>query len=173
MVSTAHALDIRRRAPALAALIAYGCTLSGTNPLPVSGPSELGLAIALEAVPDLLVQDGVSQASISVLARDPSGLGVSGLALWVDIVVDGAPQDVGRLSERRVETGAGGRVAFTYTAPEAPPGITTSTTVTLAVTPLSGDARAHVARTVDIRLVPPSLDSPEVRSPRHAGLALE
>lgn len=155
MANDLRGLCIPRCTPVLVALVAYGCTLGGTNPPPLSGPSELGLAIALEAVPDILVQDGVAQASISVSARDPSGRAVSGLALWVDIVVGGEPQEVGRLSERHVETGADGRVAFTYTAPEAPPGTTASTLVTLAVTPLTGDARAHVARTVDIRLVPP------------------
>ena len=155
----------------LVALVAYGCTLDGTNPPPVSGPSELGLAIALEAVPDILVQDGVSQALISVSARDPSGRAVSGLALWVDILVGGEPQEVGRLSERQVETSADGRVAFAYTAPEAPQGTTVSTLVTLAVTPLTGDARTHVPRTVDIRLVPPSLDPPAARSTRNPGVA--
>ena len=171
MASECRMLCIRRCAPVLVALVAYGCTLGGTNPPAVSGPSELGLAIALEAVPDILVQDGVSQASISVSARDPSGRAVSGLALWVDIVVGGEPQEVGRLSERQVETSADGRVAFTYTAPEAPHGTTTSTLVTVAVTPLTGDARAHVPRTVDIRLVPPPLDPAAARTTRNLVLA--
>jgi hypothetical protein len=172
MANDLRVLGIPRCTPVLVALVAYGCTLDGTNPPPVSGPSELGLAIALEAVPDILVQDGASQASISVSARDPSGRAVSGLTLWVDIVVGGEPQEVGRLSERRVETSADGRVAFTYTAPEAPQGTTTSTLVTLAVTPLTGDARAHLPRTVDIRLVPPSLDSPAAWSSRNPVLAV-
>jgi hypothetical protein len=154
----------------LMALAAYGCTLGGTNPPPVSGPSELGLAIALEVVPDILVQDGVSQASISVSARDPTGRAVSGLPLWVDVMVGGEPQEVGRLSERQIETNADGRVAFIYTAPEAAQGTTTSTLVTLAVTPLTGDARGHVPRTVDIRLVPPPLDSPTACSTRESVL---
>jgi hypothetical protein len=160
-----------RCTPVLMALAAYGCTLGGTNPPPVSGPSELGLAIALEVVPDILVQDGVSQASISVSARDPTGRAVSGLPLWVDVMVGGEPQEVGRLSERQIETNADGRVAFIYTAPEAAQGTTTSTLVTLAVTPLTGDARGHVPRTVDIRLVPPPLDSPTACSTRESVLA--
>jgi hypothetical protein len=171
MANDLRVLSSPRCAPVLMALVAYGCTLGGTNPPPASGPSELGLAIALEAVPDILVQDGVSQASISVSARDATGRAVAGLSLWVDVMVGGELQEVGRLSERQVETNADGRVEFTYTAPDVAQATTASTLVTLAVTPLTGDARGHVPRTVDIRLVPPSLDSPIVWRTRHPVLA--
>lgn len=56
----------------LAALVA-GCMVKNTEAPPLSGPSELGLALSLSATPDILPQDGWSQASVGIDARGPDG----------------------------------------------------------------------------------------------------
>jgi hypothetical protein len=49
-----------------------------------------------------------------------------------------------------------------YTAPEPLLGDTRHTFITIVITPLTGDARAQVPRTVDIRLVPADADEPNL-----------
>ena len=130
------------------------CTLAPTEAPPVSGPSELGIALTLHASPDVLIQDGASQSVVSVFARDASARPAVALDLRADIAVDGVLQDFGRLSARSLTTGIDGRTAVVYTAPEPVLGVSARTMVTLMITPSTGDARSQVPRSVDILLVP-------------------
>ena len=55
-------LTTRSLAVLLAALAAGGsaaCTIASTDPPVISGPSELGLALTLQASPEVLTQDGI------------------------------------------------------------------------------------------------------------------
>ena len=65
----------RLRPGVIAAVIACGtgCTIADTRAPSVTGPSELGVAIALQATPDVLVLDGISEATVAILVRDANG----------------------------------------------------------------------------------------------------
>jgi hypothetical protein len=132
------------------------CTLTRTEVPAISGPSELAIALTLQASPDVLVQDGASQSVVSVFARDASARPAAAVGLRADIAVNGVRQDFGRLSARTLTTGSDGRTAVVYTAPEAGVDVSAQTMVTLVITPSTGDARSQVPRSVDILLVPRS-----------------
>ena len=72
------------------------------------------------AAPDSISQDGGSRSSLKITAIGPNGKGLSGLALRLDIYVDGVPQDYGTLSARSVVTDSGGTATAVYTAPPSP-----------------------------------------------------
>lgn len=138
---------------ALAALTA--CTVKDTKAPALSGPSELGLSLTLQASPDVLTQDGSSQSQLLVIARDANAQPVRNLTCRVDIAVDGVIADFGELSTRTVTTGSDGRATLQYTAPPPPLAVTGApTTVALVVTPVGTDFSNDVPRLVTIRLVP-------------------
>ena len=58
---------------------------------------------------------------------------------------------------KNFSTGNDGRAVTIYTAPKNVDSVDRSTRVTIAMTPLGGDARGDLARQVDIRLVPPGV----------------
>lgn len=134
---------------------ATACQVKDTKAPPLSGPSELGLSLTLQASPDVLTQDGASQATLVVLARDASGQPVRNVTLRVDISVDGRVVDFGTLSSRTLVTGGDGRASTIYTAPPAPLAITANeSVVTFVVTPVGTDYANAEARLASIRLVP-------------------
>jgi large repetitive protein len=145
---------------AMAVLAAVGCTVKKTEAPPPSGPSELATSLTLQASPDVLPLDGSSQAQLVIFARDAESRPRASLPLHVDITISGVTQDFGRLSAKDVVTGSDGRATITYTAPAAADSVDRGTTVTLLVTPVDGDARAQVARSVDIRLLPTGVITP-------------
>jgi hypothetical protein len=137
--------------------LASGCALSGTSAPPLAGPSELGLSLLLEARPDVLIQDGISQSRISVTARDANTRPVRGVSLTVDIDRGDLAVDSGRLSHRSVTTDDTGRASVIYTAPRWLPGTSTAArTVSILLTPIGTNYANAVSRSVLIRLVPPS-----------------
>ena len=148
------ALTFRSTLIVAAALLVTGCTTKKTEAPDLSGPSELATSISLTASPDILNQDGQSTSAITILARDSNGQPLKGLSLRADIEVNNVVTDFGQLSAKNVATGADGRATVVYKAPSSVDSVDRSTMVTIAVTPLSGDAHADFARTVQIRLVP-------------------
>ena len=120
----------------------------------VSGPSELGISLTLHASPDVLTRDGTSWSIVAIIARDAYGGPVPDLTLRADIMADGVLQDFGRLSARTLTTDREGRTALVYTSPEPLLGDTGQSFITIVITASTGDARAQVPRSVDIRLVP-------------------
>jgi hypothetical protein len=114
--------------------------------------------VTLHASPDVLTRDGTSRAVIAILARDGYGAPMAALGLRADIIVNGLLQDLGRLSARTLTTDREGRTSVVYTSPEPLIGDTRHIFITIVITPSTGDARAQVPRTVDIRLVPPDAD---------------
>lgn len=147
-----------RLIPAVLALAvtAAGCTVKKTEVPPLSGPSELGLSVQVRVSPDILGQDGQSQASIEITARGPDSRPIGSLPLRVETEVAGVLADYGRLSTRSVVTGSDGIARLTYTAPPplAEP-VDNFTVVLLKVTPINGDYANAVERTAEIRIVPP------------------
>ena len=137
------------------------CTVKDT-PMPgLAGPSELALRVSLQAIPDSILQDGFSQATIQIEATNGDGRAARGLSLRIQTVLDGVPQDIGTLSAKTVVTGDDGRARVTYTAPPRPAqSDSDGTVVTFAVEPIGSDYRGEVARTVDLRLVTPGLIQP-------------
>jgi len=138
-----------------------GCTLDKQSAPPLIGPSELGLSVGLSATPDVITQDGQSQATIQVNARDAASQPVGGLTLRAEIYVGNTPIDFGVLSAKVFSTGADGGASFTYRAPAAPPPTAQSDTlVTILVTPVGSNYAGSVPREVQIRLARPGVIIP-------------
>lgn len=158
---------------AIVALTAVGCTVKDTKAPALQGPSELSLAFTLQAIPDVLTQDGASQAQIVVQARDANGQPAQSITFRGDIVaVDPITQnavvtDFGSLSARTLVTGNDGRAVLTYTAPQSIfAGVDTGQVVYIRITPFGTDFSNSLSRTVQIRLVPPGVLLPGGPTPK-------
>jgi hypothetical protein len=151
------------------ALLSGACTVSSTDIPSLSGPSELALAVVMTASPDTITQDGSSQSTINLSARDGSGKGLASQAFRLDILVGGVATSFGTLSARTVVTGSDGRANFVFTAPAGGPNGSVSgecspalfspqlpgQCVTIAATAISnGFFNGTNTHTVDIHLVP-------------------
>jgi PKD repeat protein len=150
---------LTRRFFAIAAIMAIaGCSLDKQSAPPLAGPSELGLSLAVSATPDIITQDGQSQATIEVLARDASSQPVRGLTVRADMVVGGQLQDFGTLSSKVVSTNNDGRAAFVYRAPAAPAQLESDeTVVTIEVRPVGANYAGSTPREVQLKLVRPGV----------------
>lgn len=155
--STFRRLSILAAACGLAA-----CTVHETPAPGLTGPSEFATSVTMIAVPDLVMRDGVSQATIVVTAKDPVGAPIRSLQLRLDMLVNGVMQDFGTLSTRTMFTNSDGRATAIYTAPPAPGlGVSTVTDrITVVVTPVGNNAQAAQFTTADIRLVIPITSTP-------------
>lgn len=142
------------------------CTVKDTPAPPLAGPSELALRVALQVVPDSILQDGASQAVLNIEASNGNGAPARGLGLRVEILVDGVVQDFGTLSAKSVTTGEDGRTRVTYTAPPRPAEpVDENRTVSLRVTPIGTDYVGEIGRTVALRLVTPGVLLPPNTAP--------
>jgi PKD repeat protein len=163
-----------------ALMVSSACSVSPTTIPPLTGPSGFALSFALTATPDSISQDGSSQSSITVTARDANAKSISGLAFRMDIFAGGVAVDYGRLSGKTIVTGSDGRANAVYTAPPAPPPGSTlgacaplatgiplpGTCVTISATPIStGFASGTVSQTVVIHLVPVGVILPPADTP--------
>ena len=153
-----------RKFPALLILMVTalwaGCTVSKTPAPPLAGPSELGLSFQILANPDVISQDGASQALVVVQAFDPNGQPAKNVPLRAEILFNGVLTDWGTLSARNIVTDNNGRASLIYTAPPAPIVSVASSSfsnVTLLFTPVGTDSANHEIRSVNIRLVPPGV----------------
>src|SRR5437868_3097993 len=81
-----------------AALVAAGCTVHDVNEPPLTGPSEMSMALAISATPDRLQQDGISTSTVTVTAKDMKGQAVSNLELRLQIFIADQQVDFGTLS---------------------------------------------------------------------------
>jgi PKD repeat protein len=152
-------------APLLTAAIG-GCTL-GDRPAPaLAGPSEPALSLTLAASPDQILQDGASQSVVIATARDAFGRAVEGLALHVDLLVNGVQADFGMVSSRSLLTAADGRASIAYFAPPPPPPTAgADNLITIRMTPIGTDFGASSARSVQIRLLRPGVILPPNADP--------
>lgn len=152
-----------RRLLIVAAVLAFaGCSLDKQTAPPLTGPSELGLSLAVTATPDVITQDGQSQATIQVVARDSGGQAKSDpVTVRVETYVGGVPSDFGTLSSKVATTDTTGVARVTYRAPAAPPPSAASDTlVTVVVTPVGNDYAGATPRYAEIRLARPGVITP-------------
>jgi PKD repeat protein len=164
--STRAGSVLRGAACLVVALSVSACQVRKADAPPLAGPSELGTSITVQATPDVLNQDGASQALVAVQARDADGRPIRDLILRLEILVGGVLADFGLLSARTVVTGADGRATATYTAPPPPPeSVDTLTIVTVMATPIGSNFANAVPRSVNIRLVPPGIILPPNGTP--------
>jgi PKD repeat protein len=156
-----------RRLTIGALVLSAACTTSQQTEPPLAGPSEFALSLRVTATPDSVSQDGASQSSIVVNAFDPNGRGISGLALRMDMAVNGMLQDYGTLSARTIVTGTDGRAATVYTAPVPPPPAAggSATVVTIVATPTGSNFATVNPQIASIRLVPPGIILPTANTP--------
>lgn len=141
----------------------WGCEVKKTDVPPPVGPSELGLALSLQANPDTILRDGESQTTIRIEARDEHGRPKPNVAFRLDIVIMSllnnplVRNEFGRLSRYEAMTGSDGRVSVVYTAPgpfeEPQEDDLVTNTVRIQATPIGVDAAALVPRYVTVRLV--------------------
>jgi PKD repeat protein len=140
--------------------------VSQTKAPPMTGPSELALRVALQITPDSILQDGASQASLSIDTATPDGRPVRGLSLRVATMFNGVVQDFGTLSAKTVVTGEDGRARVTYTAPPRPAEpVEQGNVVTLLVEPIGNDYQGETQRSVTLRLVTPGVLLPPNGAP--------
>jgi PKD repeat protein len=141
----------------VAALLISACTVHKQETPSLTGPSEFGTAIAVAISPDVLPQDGASQALVTVTARDSNGQPLRNLNLRAEIVVGGASADFGSLSARNLVTDQSGRATLTYTAPLSVLNQDTGTQVQIRVTPVGTDSGSTLPSFASLRLVPPGV----------------
>jgi PKD repeat protein len=152
-----------------AAGVAAACSVHGVEVPGLTGPSESALSITVTATPDSILQDGASQSSVAVVARDPNGKGIASLPIRVQTAVGGTVQDYGLLSAKTIVTGSDGRATVVYTAPPPPSTLGGSgRTVSIVATPVGTDYQAANPHTVDIRLLPPGVVLPPASEPTAA-----
>jgi len=139
------------------------CTMKSQDPPSLTGPSEFGVAITMEADSTILVLDGADSTRLVVTARDANGKPKSGVNMRSEILVGGVRADFGSLSQRTLSTNGDGIATLRYTAPALPsgPAVDNNTTVVIAVTPMDAkDFDNEATRSVTIRLVPPGVVIP-------------
>lgn len=128
----------------VAASAGAGCSVEEPTPS-FTGPSEFALSISLVAAPDQLPRDGSSESVITVTVRNEAGRPVSGQRLAV-------ASNVGTVSESEIVTGEDGQAAFAFIAPTASASAGLNSAV-LQVTPIGGNTRTTLGRTLNIPLV--------------------
>ena len=148
-------------------VLAGACTLDKQAAPALTGPSELGLSLAITASPDQLPEDGQSTSMITVIARDANSQPVSGLTLHGQLLVGGAPTDVkGTLSSQTISTDSTGKATVMFTAPIQAATDTGTTVLAVEFTPVGANYANDAPHAVDIGLSLPgtiSLPGPTAR----------
>jgi PKD repeat protein len=142
-----------------AAVFAAGCTVHDVNELPLTGPSEMAMALNITATPDRLAQDGTSTSTVTVTALDVNGQPLQNLELRLQIFIGSQQVDFGSLASPTVFTNSAGRASTTFTAPLASlfqagvPSTVVSINATVVGTNFSVSSLTR--RTVKIEVTPP------------------
>jgi PKD repeat protein len=144
------------------AVLSGACTMNNQEAPPLTGPSELGLSIAVTASPDVLPLDGGSRSLITITALDFNSQPVRNLSLRAGIRYGLTVVDFGSLSARNLVTDAQGRATLTYTAPasSASGEADTGASVSIFVEPIGTNYLNTIERFVQIRLIPPGVVIP-------------
>ncbi|HJR61246.1 MAG TPA: PKD domain-containing protein [Vicinamibacterales bacterium] len=142
-----------------ATLAAASCTMKSQDAPSLTGPSEFGTSVNVAVTPDVLQQDGASQAVVTVVVRDSAGRPIANLPLTAEIRVGDQVVDFGLLSQKSIVTNGDGRATLVYTAPRD---VGVEALVDIAVTPIGTSAGNHVSRSARIRLVPTGIRLPPV-----------
>ena len=134
----------------LTAVLASGCTIQEQTAPPLSGPSELGLAVTVAALPETLPRDGSSMSSIVISAFDANGKPKAGQRMILSA-------NAGTLNPTEVLTGTDGKASATYIAPGVNERVSTATITAIPVGVPGGDASNVNPRTVRIVVLGPSI----------------
>lgn len=159
---------MKRLLAVAAATLVVGCSMEKQTPPSLTGPSELGLSIGVTATPDVITQDGQSQATIDVFARDANGQPMTDpVSFRAEIYAGGTPVDFGTLSTKVSSTGSDGHARLTYRAPAAPPPTADSDAlVQILITPVGTNYAGVYPRDVQIRLARPGVIIPPGDGPQ-------
>jgi PKD repeat protein len=156
----------------IAAVVAAGCTVHDVNEPPLTGPSEMAMALNITATPDRLAQDGISTSTVTVTVEDFKGQAVSNVELRLQIFIGDLPVDFGSLAAPTVFTNSQGRASTTFTAPLAPPflagGPSKVVSVVATVVGTNYTLSSRTRRTVEIQVTPP----PAPQQPQGAPVAI-
>jgi PKD repeat protein len=134
----------------LTAVLASGCTIQEQTAPALSGPSELGLALTVVALPETLPRDGSSMSSIVITAFDANGKPKPGQRMILSA-------NAGTLNPTEVLTGSDGKASATYIAPGVNERVSTATITAIPVGVAGGDATNVNVRTVRIVVLGPSI----------------
>jgi PKD repeat protein len=134
---------------------AVSCGVEKQTAPALTGPSEFALSLTLSALPDTIVADGESESVIRVVARDPNGNPMSGVAVSLDLAADQLIS--ASLRQSQVVTDANGQATTTLLAPSAPATrFANDPVLTVTAFPVGtnfGNSAAN--RTVNVRVVSP------------------
>jgi hypothetical protein len=131
-----------------------GCAIDETPAPSLTGPSELGLSVALTASPDTLLMNGTAQSTVSVVVRNNNGQLVPGQVFYVQTRVGSTVNGFGTLSASSITTDSQGRAAVLFTAP--PPDAGNISTISVEFLPVGSTSAAdNSARLVLIKMVRP------------------
>lgn len=162
-------LSMRRQGPkALPLLLLLGlqaCGLETVDIPELTGPSELALALTLQANPDWVVADNESVSNIVATLRGPTGQPVAGRVILFTLAdATGIPAFIGELSSPSGQMIASGQSAtgvtngsgvtqVRFSAP-ARTDLLAATTVVIAARPQGTDASAAIYKAVRVEVVP-------------------
>lgn len=157
---------LTKRLIILAALMAApGCSVQEQNTPLLNGSSEMSVSLTITATPDIIPQDGQSQATIHIFARRGENQPVQ-LNLQLETLVGDVAADVGTLSSKFASTGSDGKATLTYRAPPAPSVLASSDQeVQVRVTPVGANYGSTVPRFVQIKLTRPGVILPPNGAP--------
>jgi PKD repeat protein len=153
---------------AVAAVMTAGCTHQAASAPPLTGPSQLALAVTVTANPDRISLDGGSQSLITAQVRGPNGQVEVNVPLHVDMLPNGVLPafDYGKLNASDIVTGTDGNAFAVYTAPALAAGANQPySKVSIRVIVVGTDAVAAVTHTVDIALLPNGVILPPADTP--------
>ncbi|HEY3043424.1 MAG TPA: PKD domain-containing protein [Vicinamibacterales bacterium] len=138
------------------------CTVNQTELPALTGPSVFATSLVVTANPDTIVLNG-QQSIVIVEAHDAKGAPIANLRVHLDILVNDAPSNCGRLSLSDVTTASDGRTAVVFTAPTLPLPLPECSgldgLVTIRAFPVGTNAAAINAFNVSILMLTPSASS--------------
>jgi len=163
-----------------AGLVIVGCTVHQTEAPPLTGPSQLALTLTVTATPDSISQNGADQSTIRVTATGPNGEALSGVAIRLQTQSEGSLADFGTLSASwpvsvitvssvtlTISPAAPSAGSFIGTCRPSPVSLTTpGTCVSIIATPTGTSFSNAAPQQVTLRLVPPGIILPPVKTPK-------
>lgn len=119
---------------------------------PLSGPSELGIALNLAAYPDVLTADGSSTSAVQAVVHDQNGKIKPGVAIYFALSDTGGNfAEIGHLNRTTAVSGADGTATVVYTSPFRTD-FTANGAVAINARPVGTDVNGEQYRAIIIEL---------------------
>jgi PKD repeat protein len=129
-----------------------GCSTDKVTIPGLSGPSELGLSLRLDATPDVLTADGSSTSAVQATVRDQNGNLKAGVPIFFAVTdATGEFADIGGLNHSTAVSGPDGTAQVVYTSPFRTD-FTGNGSVLVVARPVGSDANGQIYRNVQIEL---------------------